>query len=183
MHGDPGAPIMKPISFSEPEDIFQNGFLHLYSVKADFGETQKEYFIVDKGRRVGVILRRDDEIMLVRQYRYLVNDMSWELPGGGINDGETPEEAAVRECREEAGVECGPITPVFFFHQGIDTTLSPAHIFECREFSVLKNYKNDETDDRKWVPLDQTVEMVLDGRIKDSMSLVGLLTYDRIQAR
>ena len=73
MHGDPGAPIMKPISFSEPEDIFQNGFLHLYSVKADFGETQKEYFIVDKGRRVGVILRRDDEIMLVRQYRYLVS--------------------------------------------------------------------------------------------------------------
>ena len=70
-----------------------------------------------------------------------------------------------------------------YFHQGIDTTLSLAHIFECREFSVLPDYKNEETDDRKWVPLDQTVEMVLDGSIKDSMSLVGLLTYDRDQAR
>ena len=174
---------MRPVSFSEPHDIFQNKFLRLYSVRADFGEFQKEYFIVDKGRRVGVILRRNDEILLVRQYRYLIDDMSWELPGGGINEDETPEEAAVRECREEAGVECGPVTPVFYFQQGIDTTLSPAHVFECREFSVLPDYENDETDNRKWVPLDQTVEMVLNGTIQDSMTLIGLLTYDRIRAR
>ena len=172
---------MKPISFSDPEDIYQNQFLRLYSVKADFGETQKEYFIVDKGARVGVILRRGDEILLVRQYRYMINDMSWELPGGGVKEEETPEDAAVRESREEAGVECGPVTPVFFFQQGIDTTHSPAHIFECGEFSVLPDYENDETDDRKWVPFDQALEMAMDGRIKDSMSIVGLLTYDRIR--
>ena len=80
-------------------------------------------------------------------------------------------------------MECGPVTPVFYFQQGIDTTLAPAHVFECHEFSVLPEYENDETDDRKWVPLDRAIEMVLDGTIKDSMTLIGLLTYDRLRAR
>jgi len=43
------------------------------------------------------------KIVLVRQYRYVVNRWLWELPAGSVDEGETPEEAARRECHEEIG--------------------------------------------------------------------------------
>src|SRR4029079_17919399 len=38
-----------------------------------------------------------------RQYRYAVNAFLWELPAGSVDEGETPEQAARRECHEEIG--------------------------------------------------------------------------------
>ena len=42
-------------------------------------------------------------VILVRQYRYAVNAFLWEFPAGSVDEGETPEKAAVRECHEEIG--------------------------------------------------------------------------------
>ena len=174
---------MRPISFSPEREIYRNEFLRLYAVKADFGEFTREYFVADKGRRVGVIVLREGRVLLVRQYRLLIDDMSWELPGGGIKAGETAEQAAVRECAEEAGVECRSMTKVFEFDQGIDVTKSPAFIFKCTDFSIRPSLDNRETDDRKWVPMAECLDMVLDGRIKDSMTMMALLVHERIEGR
>jgi ADP-ribose pyrophosphatase len=43
----------------------------------------------------------DGRVVLIRQYRHSVKRMLWELPAGGINPGEAPEAAALRECEEE----------------------------------------------------------------------------------
>ena len=109
-----------------------------------------------------------------------IDDMSWELPGGGVAKGESWEQAAIRECREEAGIICQSLTPILKYHQGIDTTLSPAHIFKCTEFTVSDEFSNRETDERKWFPYAEALEMALDGRIEDSLTIVGLLAHDRI---
>ena len=42
-----------------------------------------------------------DHIILARQYRYAIDQWTWELPAGSIHPGETPEQAAIRECHEE----------------------------------------------------------------------------------
>ena len=42
-------------------------------------------------------------IILIRQYRYAINAWLWELPAGSVDEGETPEQAATRECHEEIG--------------------------------------------------------------------------------
>ena len=45
-----------------------------------------------------------ERIILVRQYRYTVDRWIWELPAGGTDPGETPTQAATRECHEEVGL-------------------------------------------------------------------------------
>lgn len=173
---------MKPKHLSEKRPIFDNEFLSVYSVVADFGPFQKEYFVTDRrGGRVGTIVLDGDKVLLVRQYRFLINGDSWELPGGGLQPGESAEDAARRECEEEASVVCKDMRRLFEYEQGVDVTQSTAVIFECRDFEVGEDLNtNEETDDRAWVPFDQCIQMILDGKIKDSMTMMALLMHYRL---
>lgn len=168
---------MKPISFSEPEEIFRNGFLRLYSVQADFGSYKKRFFVSEKEARVGVLLVKEDSVLLVRQYRFLVNDWSWEIPGGGVGADESPEEAAIRECYEEAGVVCRSVIPFFDYRQGVDTTDSHAYLFSSTELTDTGVIPGTETDTREWVPIEECYHMILKGEIEDNMTILALLVY------
>lgn len=57
---------------------------------------------------VGVIIHRGDEILLVRRAG-THGSGTWSTPGGHLEPGETPEQCAVREAREETGVEVGDL--------------------------------------------------------------------------
>ena len=48
-----------------------------------------------------VPVQDDGRVILIRQYRASVDRMLWEIPAGGVDEGETPEQAAERECEEE----------------------------------------------------------------------------------
>lgn len=94
------------------EVVYEDRFQKIYGVTADFGGFTKEYFVRDSGQRAGVVVVREKSVLLVRQYRLLIGRLSWEIPGGKVDEGQTPEAAAVRECLEETGVRCGNFKPL-----------------------------------------------------------------------
>ena len=117
------------------------------------------------------------KLTLVRQYRYAVNAFLWELPAGSVDDGETPEEAARRECHEEIGlvpstiVRLGAMYPtpgycdeemVFFRCSSLEKTDEQAHVDE------------DEDIEAKTYDLRDAREMVRRGEIVDMKTVVGL---------
>ena len=57
----------------------------------------------------------DGRVVLVRQYRYAVDDYVWELPAGRRDPGETPEAGARRELEEEVGLRAGALEPLLTF--------------------------------------------------------------------
>ena len=105
----------RPRQVSKPKTIFKNKYINLYSIIANFDEGKREYFISDRGERCGVIIINKESILLVRQYRYLINDLSWEIPGGGVGKNEDPLTAGRREVLEEAGIECRALEPFFLY--------------------------------------------------------------------
>src|SRR5574337_1061337 len=67
-----------------------------------------EYPVLHLGASAGILpFLPDDRVILVRQYRHITRDFSWEVPGGGILPEEPLEEAAQRELREESGYRAG----------------------------------------------------------------------------
>lgn len=169
---------MKPISVSEAHEIFKNEFIRLYSVQAAFESYWKEYFITERGTRVGVLLLRNDHILLVRQYRFLINEYSWEIPGGGVYPDESPRQAAVRECQEEAGIVCHSLIPLFDYRLGLDVTDNQVHLFYSADFSDMGTLGDGkETDAREWVPQAECLRRALAGELKDLMTIMVLLVY------
>lgn len=71
-------------------------------IKDNYGNL-RIYTYMDKANAVGIIPVVDSTILLVEQYRHSVGDRLLEIPGGLIEQGETPFEAAKRELQEEIG--------------------------------------------------------------------------------
>src|SRR3954464_14978794 len=133
--------------------LFKTPYFSIHRVVADFGTLRKTYYVSDHGPRAGVLVLKGKSVLLVSQYRYLVERVCWEIPGGGLQPGESALEAAARECREEAGIVCRDLTPLLEFMPGIDTLANRTHLFLGRDPRRVRREERSETAGQKWVPL------------------------------
>lgn len=130
-----------------------------------------------KNYAIGII-PIDDEFntWIVGQYRYPLNQYSWEIIEGGCPRNEIPEIAAKRELREEAGIECNHLIKIQEIH------LSNSNTDEFGIIYVAKGLKffNPEPEDTELLqirklPFSDVYQMVLNGEITDGMSVNGIL--------
>lgn len=162
--------------------VYENKYQQIYQVTVDFGSFAKEYFVTDYGARAGVLVIKDGSVLLVRQYRLQIDRMSWEIPGGKVEEGEMPETSAMRECLEETGMQCRNLKPLLFFHPGLDTLHNPTHLFYTTDLTEIPDVKidPDEIEQHVWIPFQRCIEMVFTQQIIDSLTIVALLTYNTL---
>ena len=134
--------------------------------------------IEHKGAAAAVAVTEEGRILMVRQYRNSIERQTLEIPAGGLNPGEDPMKAALRELEEETGyrAECGEklfelFTTVAFSNEKIyiykatKLTRSAQHLDED-EFVNVESYT-----------LDELLEMIKDGTIQDAKTISAILFY------
>lgn len=162
--------------------IYQNRWLSLREdlVELPNGRTTI-YGVVTCGECVGVLPFLDpDTVLLVRQYRYVARQPTWEMPTGGVHAGESIEQAAQRELGEEVGYRAGRLTHVSTYHTSKSVMDETAHLFLGEEMEPLA-LPPDETEFVEVRPFSfrEVLAMVLGGKIVDSMTIIAVLHASR----
>lgn len=141
------------------------------------------YGVVDCGQCVGILPFLDpDTVLLIRQYRYVARRMTWEMPTGGVHDGESIEEAAQRELSEEIGYRAGRLNHVSTCHTSKSVMDETAHLF-LGEAMMRLELPPDETEfiEVRPFPFQEALRMVLAGEIVDSMTIIAILHAARLK--
>lgn len=137
-----------------------------------------------KNKAIGIIaLDNENHIWLVGQYRYTLNEFSWEIPEGGGPLDEAPVEAAKRELKEETGITAKKWTTLLRIHLSNSVTDEEGFVFLAEDLEHGESeLEETESDLKAWrIPLKEAVDKVMKSEITDSMSMAGLLMLARMK--
>src|SRR6476469_1680683 len=116
-------------------------------------------------------------VVLIRQYRYAVNAFLWELPAGSVDEGETPEQAARRECHEEIGRVPATIVRLaaMFPTPGYcDEEMVFFRVSSLEEPTEAAALDEDEDIEARTFELREARDMIRRGEITDMKTVAGL---------
>jgi len=125
---------------------------------------------------VGIVaLDTDDRVLLVGQHRYALDAFSWEIPEGGVPDGEDPLEGARRELREETGMAAATWSEIGRFHLSNSVTDEAGVLYLATDLAAGEAAPEaTEEIAIRWLPFAEALAMTLDGRITDAMAIMGI---------
>ena len=176
---------MKPKSWKRLSStpVCENAWMRLREDVAEMPDGRTTiYGVVTFGDCVGVVPFVDgDHVLLVRQYRYVQDENHrWEIPTGGVHQGETLEQAAQRELAEEGGYHAGQLIHVSSYYTSKCICDETAHIYVGQDLTPAQASPDDtEFLERRIFAFDDALRMALQGEIMDSMSVIGLLLAAR----
>ena len=157
---------------------YKDKYCKIEKLVADFGDFYKEYLIVHYGKNASLIAVKKNKILLSQQYRLIINALSFEVPGGGVEKNELPKKAAIRECFEETGVACRKLKYLFSYNTALEYINNYNYIFFSRDINEKKIKKNCQ-----WVPLSKCLQMIKSGKISDSLTIISILMYKNFTLR
>jgi len=155
--------------------VYQDKFKKIVNLIANFKNFSKEYFITEFGERSAILVMKGNKILLTRQYRVLINKLSYEIPGGSIDPNESPKEAALRECFEECGIKCGNAELLLEYDLDLDYTMNHTYIFYSNDILIENN--NSIGCEKIWCDFDKVINMINNKVISDCLTIITIFAY------
>jgi len=123
-----------------------------------------------------VAIDQQEQVCLLRQYRYVADGYIWELPAGKLEPDEPPLVTAQRELIEEAGVSAQHWDTLesYLSSPGIFTEV--LHLFLATGIApAVAAHEKAEVIEVHWVPFAEACERALSGEIRDGKTALGLI--------
>jgi len=142
-------------------------------------------YIHFKNVAVGVIpVDQQGYTWLVGQYRYTLQQYSWEMPEGGCPEGTDPLESAQRELREETGLIAQDWQELLHLHTSNSVTDERGIAYLARRLEQgLAEPDDTEELQLKRLPLDEAINWALQGKITDAFSIAAFMKVGLLRAQ
>ena len=163
----------------ERNTIYESDYVCLYTdkVKLSSGYIIEKYHQIHYPHQAVsiVIFNEKNEILMIREKRYTVGRLEWEIPAGKIEDGESKEDAARREAMEETGCTLKDLT--FLCSQNPANGMSDClcHVFAARVDTESSIRDTDEVASKVWMPVEQVKELLRKNETHCGVSMLAIL--------
>lgn len=149
--------------------------VHLDEIKLRNGQEGKRIRLDHPEAAAVIPYVTDDEIIMVKQFRYALGRETLEIPAGKVDPGEKPEECARRELLEETGYETETLDLLYTYAPAIGYSNELIHIYSGRGLRKVEERIDEiEIESIERVSLHKLREMIKKGLILDGKTLIGL---------
>lgn len=166
-------------SLRSSELLYDGAIVHLYrdTVTLPDGKSAMREVIRHIGAVCVVPVTDENEVILVRQFRYAIGKMMLEIPAGKLNSkDEDPSSAVLRELEEETGYSCRELKFIGDIHTTVGFCDEVIHMYSAQGLTKgAAHPDDDEFIDTVKLPLDEAVEMILNGQLTDGKTQAAIL--------
>ncbi|MDO8956319.1 MAG: NUDIX hydrolase, partial [Deltaproteobacteria bacterium] len=141
---------------------------------------EHDFYLIDSVDWVNIIpLTSDEKVILVKQFRFGTKDFSLEIPGGMLDDGEPPAQAARRELLEETGYAGDEPILLGMVHPNPAIHTNRCYSYLIRNVTFSNPPQQDSTEDIEVqiVPLAEIPRLIRDGRITHALVIAAFYWY------
>ncbi len=160
------------------QEVFNGRLLHVFFDKVrlpDQSNSTREW-IDHPGASAIIPIFRNGDVMMVRQFRYPIKNIFYEVPAGKLDPGDTAGEAAKREVNEEAGLICNSYAYIGHFYPVIGYSNEIIHLYVAWDIEIAKQQvDDDEFLIKERMPFQEALQMVHNGEITDGKTIIALL--------
>lgn len=158
-------------------ETYQIGRIKIIKDTILIGGTEHPYTYIQQDPGVCVLATYHGDVVLIEQYRHALDQWMTEFPCGGIDQGETAEDAARRELREESGYVAGEMTHLgrYYTNQGVSCAVCDVFFTRCVG-RVEPHREETEFIRVRMVPLAEMENMIETNRFQ---FLVGMTAWNQ----
>lgn len=159
--------------------IYESNWMSLYlaDVEVPGGERFEHHVLRMPFEAAGTVVHDPDRgLLLLWRHRFITDRWGWEIPAGRIEPGETPEQAAARECLEETGWRAGPLEPLVDYAPAHGATDHHFNLFLAAGATEVGAPTDPGESERvEWVPVERVRAEIAAGHMPDGLSLTAVL--------
>jgi 8-oxo-dGTP pyrophosphatase MutT (NUDIX family) len=140
------------------------------------GTLVSNYYVRESANFVVVLpITANDDVVMIRQYRYGSDEIHLEIPAGMLEEGEDPKECALREMLEETGYGARSCEAAGTYRPEPVRSTARAYIFVARDAHWVQEPQPEATEHLvvELVPLARFREMLRDGTMDSGASMLG----------
>ena len=151
--------------------------LNIDTVMLPNGVTIDLEIVRHPGAAAVVPLKDNGTVVLIKQFRHAAGGFIYEIPAGKLHPGEDPKNCAARELEEEIGYQAGKLDLLSSIFTAPGFTDEVIHIYKATGLTKgRQQLDRDEVLEIVEVSLQEAIEMIRDGSIRDAKTMVGLQT-------
>ncbi|RCW61145.1 MULTISPECIES: NUDIX hydrolase [Halanaerobium] len=160
--------------------IYAGNILKLYRDEVEFpNQHRSTREVVEHSGGVSILAENEkSEVLLIKQYRYPVDEVIYEIPAGKLEPAEEIVDCAKRELREETGYDAEKFTKLFEFFPTPGYSTETIYIYQAENL----NFVGRDLEEGEYIEVvpksrKELKELLLNGKIKDSKTLIAIMYY------